>query len=110
VAAAEAVAADGIDAGVLDLRWLAPLDEDALFAAVAAAGGRVLIVHEANVTGGFGAEVAARIVEKRLYELDAPVLRLGAPDIRMPAGPKLQERLLPTADKIAAQIRALHKL
>jgi 2-oxoisovalerate dehydrogenase E1 component len=110
VAAAEAVAADGIDAGVLDLRWLAPLDEDALFAAVAAAGGRVLIVHEANVTGGFGAEVAARIVEKRLYELDAPVLRLGAPDIRVPAGPKLQERLLPTADKIAAQIRALHKL
>ena len=110
LAAAEAVAAEGIDAAVLDLRWLAPLDEDALFAAVAAAGGRVLIAHEANVTGGFGAEVAARIVEKRLYDLDAPVRRLGAPDVRVPAGPKLQARLLPTAEKIAAEIRALHKL
>jgi 2-oxoisovalerate dehydrogenase E1 component len=108
--AAEAVAADGIEATVLDLRWLAPLDEDALLAAVAAGGGRVLIVHEANVTGGFGAEVAARIVEKRLYDLDAPVRRLGAPDTRIPAGPRLQERLLPSAEKIAAEIRALHAL
>jgi 2-oxoisovalerate dehydrogenase E1 component len=108
--AAEAVAADGIEATVLDLRWLAPLDEDALLAAVTAGGGRVLIVHEANVTGGFGAEVAARIVEKRLYDLDAPVRRLGAPDTRIPAGPRLQERLLPSAEKIAAEIRALHAL
>jgi 2-oxoisovalerate dehydrogenase E1 component len=110
LAAAEAVAAHGIEASVLDLRWLAPLDEEALLAAVSASGGRVLIVHEANVTGGFGAEVAARIVEKKLYELDAPVRRLGAPDTRIPAGPRLQEALLPTADKIAAEIRALHAL
>jgi 2-oxoisovalerate dehydrogenase E1 component len=110
LAAAEAVAADGINASVLDLRWLAPLDTDALLAAVTAGGGRVLIVHEANVTGGFGAEVAARIVEQKLYDLDAPVRRLGAPDTRVPAGPRLQEALLPTADKIAAELRALHAL
>lgn len=109
-AAAGTVAAEGIDAGVLDLRWLSPLDEASLFQAVRDWGGRVLIVHEANVTGGFGAEVAARIVEKRLFDLDAPIRRLGAPDTRVPAGPKLQERLLPTAAKIADEIRALKKL
>jgi 2-oxoisovalerate dehydrogenase E1 component len=107
--AAEAVAAEGIEAGVVDLRWLAPFDEETLFQSVAAWGGRVLIVHEANVTGGFGAEVSARIVEKRLFDLDAPIRRLGAPDVRMPAGPKLQQQFLPTAEKIAAEIRALHK-
>src|SRR5690606_4214533 len=56
VAAADTLAAHGHEAAVLDLRWLCPLDDDAITAAVASCG-RVLIVHEANVTGGFGAEI-----------------------------------------------------
>lgn len=109
IAAAEIVAAEGIEAGVLDLRWLSPFDEESLLDLVAAWGGRVLVVHEANVTGGFGAEVAATIMEQRFFDLDAPVRRLGCPDVRIPAAPSLQELVLPTDTKIADEIRALMK-
>jgi 2-oxoisovalerate dehydrogenase E1 component len=99
--AADALAADGVRAGVLDLRWLSPLHEEAI-AAVVKECGRVLVVHEANLTGGFGAEVAARIGEKYFDLLDAPVRRLGAPDVRFPAAPVLQDALLPNARTITA--------
>ena len=62
--ASDLLATEGISAGVLDLRWLAPLDDAAIAAAVRAAGGRVVVAHEANRSGGFGAEVAARIAER----------------------------------------------
>lgn len=107
--AAGIAATEGIEVGVLDLRWLSPLDEESLLNSVTAWGGRVLIVHEANVTGGFGAEVAARIVERKFFELDAPVRRLGCPDVRMPAGPALQEAIVPTAEKVAKELRILVK-
>ena len=90
-AAAEELAASGIDAAVLDLRWLSPLDDRALLE-LAKEVRRVLVVHEANLTGGFGAEVAARVAETRLRRAGAPVLRLATPDVRMPAAPVLQER------------------
>ena len=57
--AADILAGDGIEANVLDLRWLAPLDDDRRSPTQSSGGGRVLIAHEANVTGGFGAEIAA---------------------------------------------------
>ena len=85
---------------MLDLRWLAPLDDAAIAAAVERTG-RVLVAHEANVTGGFGAEVAARIGERCSTALDAPVRRLGAPDTRIPPAPGLQAALLPSAEAIA---------
>ncbi len=97
--AAEQLAADGIEATVLDLRWLAPLDDAAIVAAVERTG-RVLVAHEANVTGGFGAEIAARIGETLFDSLDAPVRRLGAPDTRIPPAPGLQAALLPSAEAI----------
>ena len=105
--AASSLAADGIEATVLDLRWLSPLDQDAIAEAVLAGGGRVLIVHEANLTGGFGAEVAARIGEHLFSQLSAPVRRLATPDVRIPAAPSLQRALIPGVAAIAAAARGL---
>jgi 2-oxoisovalerate dehydrogenase E1 component len=102
--AADQAAAAGIEAAVLDLRWLSPLDETAILAVTARCGGRVLIVHEANRTGGVGGEIAARITEGNR---SAVVRRLGAPDIRMPASPVLQAALLPKAGAILSAIQAL---
>ena len=98
--AAEQLAAEGIEATVLDLRWLAPLDDAAIAAAVERTG-RVLIAHEANLTMGFGAEIAARIGETLFDSLDAPVRRLGTPDTRIPPAVGLQAALLPSAEGIA---------
>lgn len=100
LAAADALAAEGISAAVLDLRWLRPLDDAALVEAVTAASGRVVVAHEANVTGGFGAEVAARVQDLCFDELDAPVARVGSPDVRMPSAPTLQRALVPDASAI----------
>jgi 2-oxoisovalerate dehydrogenase E1 component len=107
LAAAERLAADGVEACVVDLRWLDPLDDETIERVVRASAGRVLVVHEANLTGGFGAEVAARVHERHFDYLDAPVARLGAPDTRMPSAPSLQRALLPDADAIVRTVRAL---
>lgn len=96
---------EGISARVVDLRWLRPLDDAAIAEAILATGGRVLIVHEATTTGGFGAEVAARIGESQFENLDGPVLRLGTPDIRMPSAPNLQDAVLPGIAAILAAAR-----
>jgi 2-oxoisovalerate dehydrogenase E1 component len=105
--AAERLAKEGIEAAVLDLRWLAPLDEKAIMDVVRAAKSRVLIVHEANRTGGVGAEIAARIAESNPK---AVLRRIGAPDTRIPAAPVLQAALLPKADAIVAAVRELAKV
>ena len=55
---------------------------------------RLMVVHEANLTAGFGAEVAARAASDGFWSLDAPVVRVGAPDIRVPAAPSLQSEVL----------------
>jgi 2-oxoisovalerate dehydrogenase E1 component len=106
LAAADLLMGAGINVSVLDLRWLAPLDEATLFETVLAASGRVLIVHEANLTGGFGAEVLARLYAhlpgKRLT-----AARLGTPDTRIPAAPNLQRELIPNAPRIVAALREL---
>jgi 2-oxoisovalerate dehydrogenase E1 component len=104
--AAEKLKADGIDAAVLNLRWLAPLDEAAILSLVQECGGRALVVHEANRTGGVGAEIAARIHENHR---GAIVHRLATPDMRIPAAPVLQAVLLPKADAIVAAARVLAK-
>ena len=104
--AAEELADSGIDAAVLDLRWLSPLD-DRLLIDLSKQVRRVLVVHEANLTGGFGAEVAARVTENAFRELVAPVLRLATPDVRMPAAPALQSALLPSRSTIGDAVRTL---
>jgi 2-oxoisovalerate dehydrogenase E1 component len=107
LAAADALRAEGVAAAVADLRWLNPLDGAAIERLVRASSGRVLIVHEANLTGGFGAELAARIQEQHFDYLDAPVARLGVPDAPMPSAPALQAALLPDATGIVAAAKTL---
>lgn len=102
--------AHSIEATVVDLRWLNPLDTAAIEAALADSSGRVLVAHEANTTGGFGAEIAARISEMAFGTLVAPVARLGTPDVRMPAAPSLQDVLIPDTNAIVRACRNLVNL
>lgn len=99
--AATALAENGIEAAVLDLRWLNPLDEAALKRVVAGANGRMLVVHEAVRTGGFGAELLVRTQELFGNDLAVQGRRLTTPDVRMPSAPELQAALLPNAQRIA---------
>ena len=98
----------GVSAGVLDLRWIAPLDFSAITALAEACGGKVLIVHEAVQTGGFGAEVGMRIVD-HFAGAGRPVSveRLATPNVRIPASPVLQAALLPSAETITARAQAM---
>jgi 2-oxoisovalerate dehydrogenase E1 component len=105
--AAGKLAEQGVDVGVLDLRWLCPLDEEGLRAAVKSVSGKVLVLHEANRTGGFGAEVVARLHESLGRDLPLTVARLATPDMRIPASPVLQRALIPTADKVVEEVRRL---
>ncbi len=104
IAAADALTASGTKTSVLDLRWLSPLDEGALQRAVNAAEGRVLIVHEAVRTGGFGAEIACRIQELCGDGPNTKVRRLATTDVRMPSAPALQAALLPNDKAIKTAI------
>ena len=108
--AAELMADDGIEATVLDLRWLAPLDEATLTAAAKACAWRVVVVHEANLTAGFGAEIVARLHGAHGEEISSDgarlaVQRVAAPNIRIPAAPHLRDALIPGVDEIVAAVR-----
>jgi 2-oxoisovalerate dehydrogenase E1 component len=105
--AADQLSVVGLQATVLDLRWLRPLDDDAIFAAVCEGGGRTLIVHEDTVAGGFGAEVAARIASECLPLLRTPIRRLGTVDVRIPSAPSLQEAVVPSVSDIVAAAREI---
>lgn len=102
--AAEELAADGIDVEVVDPRWLAPLDFDLIAASVRKTG-RLVIAHEANLTGGFGAEIAARAADECFGDLRAPIARVGAPDVPTPAAPALQAVVIPSAADVVAAVR-----
>jgi len=91
---AERLAADGIEAAVLDLRSLVPLDRAALLA-VARHCGKVLVAHEDSRTGGIGESLAALIQEQAFADLDAPVRVVGALDTPVPYAPSLEDRFLP---------------
>lgn len=108
--AAEALAKEGIEAHILDLRTLWPLDRDAILEA-AGRTGKVLIVHEDNKTGGVGAEVSAIISEEMFYDLDAPIMRLCSPDVpAVPMNPVLEKFYLLNPDKIKAAMQRLAEL
>lgn len=105
--AAAAAEADGIDVEVLDLRTLLPLDEEAILA-TAGKTGKVIVLHEATLTGGPGGEVAALIAERAFEYLDAPIVRVAPPDTPVPYSPPLEEYFLPDAAKVGKAIRALY--
>jgi pyruvate dehydrogenase E1 component beta subunit len=100
------LAARGISADVLDLRTLWPWDEAAV-AASAARTGRLLVVHEAVTTGGFGAEVVSRTVERLGTGALRGVARLGQPRVPVPFAPPLEDALKPDATKVVAAAEAL---
>jgi 2-oxoisovalerate dehydrogenase E1 component len=103
---ADRLHAGGIEAAVLDLRWLAPLDKAALLA-VARHTGRVLIVHEDSRTGGIGESLAAVVQEEAFEWLDAPVRVIGALDTPVPYSPPLEEAFLPGERGIERAARML---
>jgi len=106
MAAADTLAAAGIDAEVIDLRSLKPLDENAILRSVAKTG-RLVVVHEASRLCGVGAEIAALVAEKAFASLRAPVLRLTGPDAPAPASFPLEQAFVPQADAVVAAVRSL---
>jgi len=106
LAAAETAASEGIDCQVVDLRTLVPLDEATVLGAVHKTG-RLIVCHEACVTGGFGAEVVARVVEHAFDSLDAPPVRVAAPDIPVPGSLPLEAEYLRPRTVLVDAIRKL---
>jgi pyruvate/2-oxoglutarate/acetoin dehydrogenase E1 component len=106
LAAAERLAIDGTEVEVVDLRTLAPLDMETVLTSCRRTG-RVLVLHEACRTGGLGAEVAAQVGEELYGQLRAPVRRLAAPDIALPANSALERALVPDEDAVVAAVESL---
>ena len=101
--AARTLAREGLEVEVVDLRSLAPWDPDTVVASVRRTG-RLVIAHDAWVSGVFGAEVAATVAERALRDLVAPVARVGARPVPIPSGP-LRRHALPNAPELAEAIR-----
>jgi 2-oxoisovalerate dehydrogenase E1 component beta subunit len=105
--AAETLAAEGIEAEVIDLRTIAPLDKPAILESVGRTH-KAMIVHEDSLTGGFGGEIAAILASEAFDALDGPVVRVAAPDApATPFNSYLEELYLPNTDKIARAMREL---
>jgi pyruvate dehydrogenase E1 component beta subunit len=104
--AAKILAADGIEAEVLDLRTITPLDTEAILESVGRTG-RVVIVHEEVRTAGFGGEIAALIAERGFDLLDAPIRRVTAPDTPVPFSPVLEALFIPQAADIVRTVKEL---
>ena len=109
LAAADQLAADGIDVEVIDLRSLVPLDWDCVLGSVRKTH-RAMVVHEAAKTAGPGAEIAAQIQETAFFDLEAPILRLGAKDFPLPQHSDLEALSIPSIDAIAQMARDLMSL
>ena len=104
--AAGRLAAEGVEAEVVDLRSLAPLDREAVLTTVAKTS-RALLLHEATLTGGIGGELAAIISEEAFEYLDAPVMRVASADSPVPYSPPLEAAFLPGVDKVVAAAKKL---
>jgi pyruvate dehydrogenase E1 component beta subunit len=103
--AADAAEAEGISAEIIDLRTLSPMDRATVLSSVKRTG-RALVLHEAPKTCGLGAEIAATIGESAMLSLNAPVLRVTAPDITVPL-PKNEDLYYPNAERVLRAVRKL---
>lgn len=103
---AERLQKEGVSIEVVDIRTLVPFDEETVLAS-ARKTNRVLITHEATLTGGFAGEISARITEKAFDALDAPIKRVAAFDSPTPFAPTLEKAMLPNAEKIEKELREL---
>ena len=106
LAAADELAAEGVEVEVIDPRCLVPLDLDAIVGSVSRTH-RLVVAHEAVLHGGFGAEIAAQAQAAAFDELDAPVVRVGAPFTPVPFSPPLEDAYLPGRPDVAAAVRSL---
>jgi 2-oxoisovalerate dehydrogenase E1 component beta subunit len=106
--AAGALAKEGVEAEVIDLRTLLPLDRETILDSVKKTN-RLLVVHEDTRTGGIAGEIAAIVCEEAFGYLDAPISRVTALDTPVPYSPPLEERFLPNAEKVVAAARELAK-
>jgi len=104
--AAERLAAEGLDLEVIDPRTLVPLDIETVIRSVEKTH-RLLVVHEAVRTAGFGAEIAQQVQVRAFFALDAPVLRVAGKDTPLPQDPELEQLCIPSTDEIADAARAL---
>ncbi|MCB1749434.1 MAG: hypothetical protein KDK06_19840, partial [Gammaproteobacteria bacterium] len=106
LAAAEALAAEGIEAEVVDLRVLRPLDWDTLAASVARTH-RCVVVDEGWKTGSLAAEISAGLVERVFFELDQPIARVCSAEVPIPYAAHMEQAALPQPEAIVAAARAL---
>jgi pyruvate dehydrogenase E1 component beta subunit len=105
-AADELAAEDGIQCEVIDPLTLLPLDTETIWSSLRRTG-RLAIVHEDTLTGGWGAEVAARAAEECLFDLEAPISRIASHDAPMPSAPSLEDAVVPSVERIKTMIRQL---
>jgi 2-oxoisovalerate dehydrogenase E1 component beta subunit len=106
--AAAALAAEGVEAEVIDLRSLLPLDREAILGSVRKTG-KLLVVHEDTRTGGIAGEIAAMVCESAFEDLDGPIARVTGLDTPVPYAPPLEQRFLPNVEKVAVAARELAK-
>ena len=105
--AADSLAREGVSVEVIDLRTLKPLDRETILDSVKRTG-KALIVHEDNITGGVGAEVAALLAEEAFEYIDGPIMRVCGPDVpTMPFATTLEDAYMPNAERIGAALRKL---
>jgi acetoin:2,6-dichlorophenolindophenol oxidoreductase subunit beta len=104
--AASRLEKEGISVEVIDPRTLVPLDENTIISSVEKTH-RLVIVHEDNLTGGWGAEIAALVSEKAFDYLDSPITRICAPDTPVPFAPVMENFYVPSASRIVEQVRQL---
>jgi pyruvate/2-oxoglutarate/acetoin dehydrogenase E1 component len=104
LAAADLLARDGIECEVIDPLTLLPLDGETIFGSVRRTG-RLVVVHEDSLTGGWGAEIAARAADECLSYLEGPIKRVASKDAPAPAAPVLEQAVLPQVADIVAAVR-----
>jgi 2-oxoisovalerate dehydrogenase E1 component len=106
LAAAELMAGEGVSVEVIDLRTVAPLDTVTILESVHKTG-RLLIAHEAVMSFGIGAEIAATVAREGFWDLDAPIVRIGAASTPPPYAPNLEQVWLPNREDITVALRQL---
>lgn len=107
--AADELEKEGISCEIIDPRTLVPFDYDTVLKSIAKTG-KLMIVHEDHYNGGWGAQLASYVAEHAIASLDAPIVRVAAPDTPTPFSPKLEQFVIPSAERIAEEARKLAKL
>jgi len=106
LAAADQLAQEGIEAEVIDPRTLVPLDKELILESVRKTG-RLVVVEEDNLTGGWAADLAAIVADEAFFWLDAPIKRISAPDTPVPFAPVMEQFYVPSAERVVAAVKSL---